>query len=151
MVLDLLRMHKLFAKFEKCKVWLMEVKFMGHVVSREGVTVDSFRIDAVQDWEWLKNAFEIRNFLGLIVNYRHFVRDFPRLAALLTMLTRKRVKYMWNETCEKSFQELKGRLITALVLIIRERGLGYNVYCDAFWDELGCVLMQGRKVIAYGS
>ena len=58
---------------------------------------------------------------------------------------------MWNETCEKSFQELKVRLTTAPVLIILERGLGYSVYCDASREGLGCVLMQEGKVVAYGS
>ena len=58
---------------------------------------------------------------------------------------------MWSETCEKSFQELKIRLTTTPVLIISERGLGYLVYCDASREGLGCVLMQGGKVVAYGS
>ena len=47
--LELLRAHKLYAKFGKCDFWLEEVKFLGHVVSREGVTVDSSKIEAVQD------------------------------------------------------------------------------------------------------
>ena len=50
-VLDLLREHQLYTKFEKCEFWLTEVKFLGHVVSRKGVTVDSSKIDVVQDWE----------------------------------------------------------------------------------------------------
>lgn len=58
---------------------------------------------------------------------------------------------MWNETYEKSSQELKTRLTTAPVLIILERGLGYTVYYDASRDRLGCVLMQEKKVMAYGS
>ena len=120
-------------------------------MSREGVTVDSSKIDAVQDWEQPKNVFEIRSFLGLAGYYRRFVRDFSRLAAPLTRLTRKGIKFMWSEACEKSFQELKTRLTTALVLIILERGLNYTVYCDASRDGLGCVLMQEGKVMAYGS
>ena len=58
---------------------------------------------------------------------------------------------MWSETYEKLFQEIKGRLTTAPVLIILKRGLGYSVYCDASREGLGCVLMQERKVVAYGS
>ena len=89
--------------------------------------------------------------MGLAGYYQRFVRDFSRLAAPLTRLTRKGIKFVWSEACEKSFQELKTRLTGALVLIIPERGLNYIVYCDASGDKLGCVLMQEGKVVAYGS
>ena len=79
------------------------------------------------------------------------MKDFSKLASLLTRLTRKGVKFVWSETCEKSFQELKVRLTTAPVLIILERGLGYSVYCDASRESLGCVLIQEGKVVSYGS
>lgn len=48
-VLELLRAHKLYAKFGKCEFWLSEVKFLSHVVSEERVTIDSSKIEAVQD------------------------------------------------------------------------------------------------------
>lgn len=150
-VLELLRAYKLYAKFGKCDFWLEEVKFLGHVISREGVTVDSSKIEAVQDWAQPKNASEICSFLGLAGYYRRFVKDFSRLASPLTKLTRKEIKFVWSETCEKSFQELNIRLTTAPVLIIPERGLGYSVYCDTSREGLGCVLMQEGKVVAYGS
>ena len=61
----MLRAHKLYAKFGKCEFWLKEVKFLGHVISGEVVTVDSSNIEAVQIWAQPKNAFEIHSFLGL--------------------------------------------------------------------------------------
>ena len=88
-VLELFRAHKLYAKFEKCEFWQRKVKFLGHVVSREEVTVDLSKIEAVQDWAYPKNAFKICSFLGLAGYYRWFVKDFSRLASPLTRLTRK--------------------------------------------------------------
>ena len=79
------------------------------------------------------------------------MKDFSRLASPLPRLTRKGVKFLWSETCEKSFQELKVRLTTAPVLIFSERGLGYAVYCDASRVSLCCVLMQEWKVVAFSS
>ncbi|XP_059639261.1 uncharacterized protein LOC132281583 [Cornus florida] len=79
------------------------------------------------------------------------ILDFSRLAAPMTRLTRKGVKFVWNEACDSSFQELKTRLTTVPVLVIPERGLGYVIYCDASRDGLGCVLMQDGRVVAYGS
>src|SRR3954463_4316491 len=117
-VLQLLRDHRLYAKFSKCEFWLTEVKFLGHVVSSDGIAVDPSKIEAVIDWERPKSVFDIRSFLGLAGYYRRFVLDFSKLAAPLTKLTRKGVKFQWTEDCETSFLELKTRLTTAPVLII---------------------------------
>lgn len=149
--LQKLREHQLFAKFSKCEFWLTEVKFLGHVISNEGITVDSSKVEAVLNWNQPKNIFENRSFLGLAGYYRRFIKDFSRLAAPLTMLTRKEVKFIWSKECEKSFQELKIRLTTASVLIIPERGEGYVVFTDASLCGLGCVLMQLGRVVAYAS
>ena len=69
----------------------------------------------------------------------------------MTKLTRKEIKFEWNNLCKKAFQELTMRLTSARILIVPERGQGYTVYCDASKIGLGCVLMQSRRVIAYGS
>ena len=69
----------------------------------------------------------------------------------MTKLTRKEVKFEWNDSCERAFQELKRRLTSAPILVVPERGQEYSVYCDASKDELGCVLMQSGRVVAYGS
>ena len=56
-------------------------------------------------------------------------------------LTRNEVKFEWNDSCEKAFQELKRRLTSSPILIVPEMGQRYTMYCDAFNDGLGCVLM----------
>ena len=62
---------------------------MGHVVSKEGISVDPSKIQAVKDWPTPKSVTEIRNFIGLAGYYRRFVQDFSKIAASLTKLTRK--------------------------------------------------------------
>ena len=69
----------------------------------------------------------------------------------MTRLTRKEVKYKWDEQCDKAFQELKRRLTSAPILIVPERGQRYIVDYDASKDGPGCVLMQSGRVVAYGS
>ena len=61
------------------------------------------------------------------------------------------MKFDWDDKCEQSFQELKNRLVTALVLIFPTVGVSYIVFSDACKQELRCVLMQNGKVIAYAS
>ena len=149
-VLQLLRDHQLYAKFSKCEFWLAEVGFLGHVVSASGLSVDSGKVEDVMSWERPKSVFEIRSLLGLEGYYRRFIEDFSQLAAPMTRLTWKEVKFVWDDSCERAFQELKRKLTSAAILIVTERGQ-YTVYCDASKDGLGCVQMQSGKVMAYGS
>ena len=150
-VLEVLKDHQLYAKFRKCEFWLAEVKFLGKVVLASGVSVDPEKVEAIMSWEMPKSVFELRSFLGFLGEYRRFIKDFSRLAAPMTRLTRKEAKLEWNELCERAFQELKRRLTLAPIMIVPERGQRYIVYCDAFKKELRCVLMQSEWVVAYGS
>ena len=116
-----------------------------------GVSMDPEKVKAVMSWERLKSVFKIRSFLGLAGYYRRFIEDFSGLAAPITRLTRKGVKFEWNDFCERAFQELKRRPTSAPILIVLERGTMYTVYYDASKDRLGCVLMQSERVVPYGS
>ena len=102
-VLQLLRDHQLYAKLSKCEFWLTEVRFWGHIMSALGVSIDPEKVEAVMSWERPKSVFEIRRFLGLAGYYRRFIEDFSRLAAPMIKLTRKEVKFEWNDRCEKAF------------------------------------------------
>ena len=95
-MLQLLQDHKLYAKFSKCDFWLSEVHFLGHVVSKKGVSVDPKKVEAVSKWAALTSVTEIRSFLGLAGYYRKFVEEFSKIVALLTALTRKGKKYEWT-------------------------------------------------------
>src|SRR5262249_52882837 len=151
MVLQTLREHQLCAKYSKCEFWLQSIAFLGHVISRDGIQVDPRKIEAVISWQRPTTVTEIQRFLGLACYYRRFVQDFSRLAAPLTRLTWKNVRFQWTEDCEQSFQRLKECLASAPVLALPSDTGGYIVYCDASRVGLGCVLMQHGRVIAYGS
>ena len=120
-ILQALREHQLYLKFSKCEFWLTEVRFLGHVVSASGVSMDSKKVTAVMSWEGPKSVFEIRSFLGLAGYYSRFIIDFSRLAAPITRLTWKGVNFEWDDLCERAFQELKRRLTSAPILIVSER------------------------------
>ena len=99
-VLQLFGDHQLYAKFSKWEFWLTKVGFLGHVVSASGVSVDPGKVEAVMSWERLKSVFEIRSFLGLAGYYKRFIEDFSWLAAPMIRLTRKEVKFVWDDSCE---------------------------------------------------
>lgn len=127
------------------------MNFLGHVVTRGGISVDPGKVQAVSNWNRPTNVSEIRSFLGLAEYYQRFVQDFSRIVVPLTRLTQKGVPFIWDDRCEEAFNELKHRLSTALVLALPKRGLGYIIYYDASHLGLGCVLMQLDHVISYAS
>ena len=89
--------------------------------------------------------------MGLTGNYRRFIEGFSKIVAPLTLLTRKDQPFTLTDKCEESFQELKRRLTSAPKLVIPDVGKPFEVYCDASNLELGCVLIQEKKVVAYAS
>ena len=72
-------------------------------MSVSSVSVDLDKVEAVIIWERPKSVFEIHSFLGLDGYYRRFIEDFSRLATPMTRLTRKRVKFEWDDLCKKAF------------------------------------------------
>ena len=109
------------------------------------MSVNPEKVEPVMSWERPKSVFEIHSFLGLIAYYKRFIEDFSRLP--ITRLTRKGVKFEWDDLCEKAFQELKRRLTSEKEAYfssysdILGTGIEVHVYYDASRDELGCVLM----------
>jgi hypothetical protein len=100
-VLQRLQDHHLYAKFSKCEFWLDTVKFLGHTISKDGISVDPSKVQEVMDWKPPTSVHQIRSFLGLAGYYRRFIPDFFRIAKPMTELLKKGVKFSWNEKCEE--------------------------------------------------
>ena len=98
-ILQSFREHRLYAKFSKCKFWLTKVRFLEHVVSASGVSMEPKKVKEVMSWERPKSVFEIRSLLGLAGYYKMFIEDFSQLDAPMTRSTRKRVKFQWDDLC----------------------------------------------------
>ncbi|XP_058217364.1 uncharacterized protein LOC131328436 [Rhododendron vialii] len=97
MALQVLRDNQLYVKASKCEFWLEVVKFLGHVVSEDGIAVDESKVEAVLKWKQSTSVFKIRSFLGLAGYYRRFISDFSILAKPMTRLTQKGRYYLWGE------------------------------------------------------
>jgi hypothetical protein len=151
LVLQKLREHQLYAKFSKCAFWLKEVSFLGQIITDGGIAVDPSKVRDVLNWSPPKNVPEIRSFLGLAGYYRRFIEGFSKIVKPLTTLLEKGKDFKWDEKCQASFEELKKRLTIAHVLIMPYIHKGFDVYCDASRQGLGCVLMQEVKAVAYAS
>jgi len=150
-VLQILRDKQLYVKLKKCEFWLEQVGFLGHIISKEGISVDPIKIEAIKDWPRPTNVTEVQSFLGLSGYYRRFVKGFSLIVAPLTQLNRKNKKFVWGEEQDKSFLEVKTKLTSAPILTVPSGTEEFAIYSDASKLGLGCVLMQHGKVIAYAS
>ncbi|XP_073057332.1 uncharacterized protein [Primulina eburnea] len=150
-VLQLLRDKQLYAKLKKCEFCLEQVAFFGHIVSKEGISVDPSNIESINQWSIPKTVSEVRSFLGLAGYYRRFIADFSKIALPLKSLTRKAIKFEWTIECQQAFQTLKDKLTSAPVLVLPCGTEDFVVNTDASKQGLGAVLMQRGKVIAYAS
>jgi hypothetical protein len=150
-VLQRLRDHKLYAKFSKCEFWLDSVMFLGHTISKDGISVDPSKVQEAMDWKPPKSVHQIRSFLGLAGYYHRFIPDFSRIAKPMNELLKKGVKFVWSEECDQAFHSLRKHLTSAPVLTQPDMSKPFEVFCDTSGTGLGCVLMQENRVIAYAS
>ena len=102
-MLRLLREQQLYVKLSKCIFFQNEVNCLGHVVSKEGITVDLENIRAIMEWVAPKNVDEMRSSMGLAGYYKRFIRNFSHISYPITSLQRKGKKFEWIEKCDAIF------------------------------------------------
>ena len=115
-VFERLRSANLKLKPSKCKLFQLKVKFLGSVVSAEGIEPDPDKLIAVADWPVPENLTELRAFVGLASYYRRHVKGFSTIAKPLSELTRKDRLFVWGPEQQAAFETLKYRLLHYPVL-----------------------------------
>jgi len=109
-ILKRLEENDLYIKPEKCmwKVW--KIGFLGVVIGPNGIEMEKEKVDGVLSWLEPKNVKDVRKFLGLANYYKRFIKDFAQVARLMNMLTRKDMKWVWEESQQKACHNLANRL-----------------------------------------
>lgn len=161
-VFSILRQHGLKLKMKKCRFFKSSVKYLGHVVSENGISTDEDKIKCIVDWKIPENVKEVKSFLGFAGYYRRFIRHFSQIAEPLLEIAKKNAKHpkttfgdKWTTECQDSFQKLKSLLSSAPLLGYADFTSPFILETDASSQGLGAVLSQvqnGRTVvIAYAS
>lgn len=154
-VLTRLRSAGLKLKPSKCHLFQTEVRYLGHVVSKQGVATDPEKTTAIADWPIPRNVSELRGFLGTVGYYRQYVNNFASKSRPLTKLTGKHEKFQWTIECQNAFDVLKQSLLTAPVLGYPDAALEYILDTDASLEGVRAVLSQVQagheRVISYYS
>ncbi|XP_074298209.1 putative mitochondrial protein AtMg00860 [Silene latifolia] len=112
-----MRDHKLFVKPSKCYFGAVQLEYLGHVISRQGVATDPSKIAAVAEWPQPKTLKQLRRSLGLTGYYRRFIQNYRAISKPLTLLLRKNFSH-WSEDAGKAFEKLKSAMVSAPVLAL---------------------------------
>jgi hypothetical protein len=99
LVLQKLREHRLYAKLSKCEFWLKKVTFLGHVISKGGISVDPSKVQDELSWNAPTSVGDIQSFLGLDGYYQRFIEGFSKISKPMTELLEKDRKFEWTPAC----------------------------------------------------
>ena len=166
LVLTRLKECNLKLSAEKCFFLQDSVKFLGHIVSENGVETDPEKISKVKNWPVPTNADEVRSFVSFAGYYRRYVKDFSKLAKPLTDLLpptsvkknkkkQNQKEWRWTDCEQVAFDNLKDALTKPPVLAFPDFEQPFELHIDASARGLGAILYniqdQQKKVIAYAS
>jgi len=150
---DALRAANLQLSPQKCNFGCATVRYLGHVVSREGISVSPEYIRAVKEFPRPTNAKAVQRFIGKCQYYNRFVPNFSKVCAPLYKATRAHVAFDWTPACQRAFEELREALTSCQVLAHPDYSKPFIVDCDGSQDGLGATLIQdqgqGERPIAY--
>jgi RNase H-like domain found in reverse transcriptase/Reverse transcriptase (RNA-dependent DNA polymerase)/Integrase zinc binding domain/Integrase core domain/Chromo (CHRromatin Organisation MOdifier) domain/Aspartyl protease len=145
MVLERLRDAGLQCDISKCKFHASEVTYLGLIVSRDGIKMDPKKVEAITGWKSPENVHDVRSFLGFANFYRRFIKHFSKIVQPLVNLTKKTMKFLWDDKCERAFNDLKKRFTTAPILAHFNPDLECVLETDSSDHAQGGVLSQYDK------
>ena len=125
---------------------------LGHVISNEGIEVDKAKVELIAKLPSPTSVKVVRQFLGHAGFYRRFIKDFSKIAKPLYELLKKDAKFVWNESFQKSFEELKSHLTTAPIVRSPNWQLPFEIMCDSSDLAIRAVLghrEDGKPYVVY--
>lgn len=117
-VLEDLKKEQLQANIKKCMFVKKELIYLGFKVDGAGLNIDPIKTEVIQKWPTPKNLHEMRSFMGLANYLRNFITGYSEIALPLHALTKGNATFIWTESQQQAFDELKHRIYNSLVLAL---------------------------------
>lgn len=138
------RFEALNLKFnpEKCTFLSKQCKFLGFLISNEGIMIDKQKVESINEFPVPKNQQQIKSFLGCCNYYRRYIKNFAKRALPLTALLRKDTPFVWDEITQAAFDDIKNALLKPPVLALPDFNLEFQITTDASQTAVGAVLEQ---------
>nr|GFA29341.1 DNA-directed DNA polymerase [Tanacetum cinerariifolium] len=130
---------------EKSHFMVKEGIVLGHKISKEEIEVDKAKVDVITKLPHPTTVKGIRSFLGHVGFYRHFIKDFSKIARPMTRLLEKDTPFLFSKECVEALQTLKRKLIEALILIAPDWDMPFDLMYNASDFAIGAVLGQRQE------
>lgn len=141
-VMERLREHKLYLRYDKCEFEQTRIEYLGVIISHNCVEMDPVKISGVAEWPTPTNKKEVQSFLGFANFYRRFIANFSHHARPLFDLTKKDTPFVWAEEAQGAFAKLKEIVTSAPVLILPQTDRPFRIEADGSGIATGAVLSQ---------
>lgn len=141
-VLERLIKHGLYAKAEKCEFSVPETEFLGFIISKNGVSMSSTKVDAITAWPTPTKVRDIQQFLGFANFYRRFIKGYSRVILPLTRLLTKNSTFQWDAKAEEAFNNIKQAFQGADILTHFDPNLETIIETDASDFAISAILSQ---------
>uniref|UniRef100_A0A914EPM1 RNA-directed DNA polymerase n=1 Tax=Acrobeloides nanus TaxID=290746 RepID=A0A914EPM1_9BILA len=150
-------------KLEKCQFGRTKIKYLGMIISPEGISPDPNSVRKVLELEPPKTLKQLRSFLGMCSYWRRYIRNFAGIMSPLYELTKKndedpntKIEKKWSPEHQKAFEEIKKKLTTAPVLAAPKFRKPFVIETDASKKSIAACLIQAdsegnEHPVAYAS
>lgn len=138
------RFEKYNLKFSpnKCQFLTKSCKFLGFIISSDGISIDTDKTVKINDFSVPKNAKEVKSFLACCGFYRRYVKNFSTRAHALTNLLRKDVKFEWTPSVQAAFLDIKNAILNPPCLALPNFNYDMQITTDSSEKGIGAVLEQ---------
>ncbi|GFT01048.1 retrovirus-related Pol polyprotein from transposon 17.6 [Trichonephila clavipes] len=150
-VFTLLRDAGLTLNKDKCHFARDKLKYLGLVISKEGIETDHSKVKAITEMKPPKNSKKVSKFLGMAGWYKKFIPQYADICEPLYRLKKKGAKFNWSTEAQDSFDKIKRALTEAPVLQLPNFAEQFNLFTDASGVGIGAVLNQNHRPIAFAS
>jgi hypothetical protein len=144
-VLERLRKYGLYCKAEKCEFSVKKVRFLGFVISPDGIEMEADRIATIEDWPTPKSVKDVQVLMGFTNFYRRFVKKYAKVTAPITDLLKKpdgSAKWEWTREADAAFQKLKRAFTEAPILQHFDAEKAITLQTDASGFAIAGILNQ---------
>ena len=147
LVLQQIQWSGLTLKIDKCHFCKTHLKYLGHVVSKEGIRPDPDKLNTVREYPVPNKLKAVRTFLDLSSYYRRFIKDYATIAEPLIALTphSDSKTFHWTEACQNSFETLRQHLVEAPIIAYPRFDQPFILQLDA--SEIGLSAILAQKLI----